>query len=285
MKTTTIRSTRLIAVATLASLALGGCATNNPRDPLEPFNRGVFAFNDTVDKYALKPVATVYKNVLPSFVQTGVHNFFGNLTDAWSGVNNMLQGKGQAGMQDFTRFAMNSTFGLVGVLDIATPAGLPKHNEDLGQTLGHWGVPSGPYLVLPLLGPSTVRDTAALPGDWYGDLWAHKRPQNVRNIGTAVKAVDVRATYLDASDLVEGAALDRYEFLRDGYLQRRESQVTDGGRQSAADSASGKLDMKAAYGDDSGAAAKPAAATAADTPVTPVTPAEPLPATPAPVTK
>lgn len=275
MKTTTKQSSRLVAVAALASLALSGCATNNPRDPLEPLNRGVFAFNDTVDKYALKPVATAYKKVLPSFVQTGVHNFFGNLTDAWSGVNNLLQGKGQAGMQDFTRFAMNSTFGLVGVLDIATPAGLPKHNEDLGQTLGYWGVPSGPYLVLPILGSSTLRDTAALPGDWYGDLWTHKRPANVRNIGTVVKAVDLRATYLDASDLVEGAALDRYEFIRDGYLQRRAGQVSDGS-QSAAASDSGKLDMKAAYGDDAPVAA----------PATPATEAGPVsPATPAPVNK
>ena len=277
---TTMQSSRLVAAVILASLTLGGCATtNNPRDPLEGFNRGVFKFNDTVDKYALKPVATAYKNVLPSFVQTGVHNFFGNLTDAWSAANNLLQGKGEAGMQDFTRFAINSTFGLVGVLDIASPAGLPKHNEDLGQTLGHWGVPSGPYLVLPILGPSTLRDTAALPGDWYGDLWTHKRPVDVRNTGTVVKAVDTRASLLDASDLVEGAALDRYEFLRDGYLQRRESQVSDGGRQSAAES--GKLDMKAAYGDDAGAVTTPAS----DTPVTPVTPAEPSPATPAPVNK
>lgn len=275
MKTTTVKSSRLVAVAALASLALSGCATNNPRDPLEPLNRGVFAFNDTVDKYALKPVATAYKKVLPSFVQTGVHNFFGNLTDAWSGVNNLLQGKGQAGMQDFTRFAMNSTFGLVGVIDIASQAGLPKHNEDLGQTLGYWGVPAGPYLVLPILGSSTLRDTAALPGDWYGDLWTHKRPVNVRNTGTVIKAVDLRATYLDASDLVEGAALDRYEFIRDGYLQRRQGQVTDG-RQSAAAGDSGKLDMKAAYGDDAPAAA----------PATPATEAGPVsPATPAPVNK
>jgi phospholipid-binding lipoprotein MlaA len=275
MKKTTMQSGRLVAAVTLASLALGGCATNNPRDPLEPLNRGVFAFNDKVDQYALKPVATAYKKVLPSFVQTGVHNFFGNLTDAWSAVNNLLQGKGQAGMQDVTRFALNSTFGLVGVLDIATPAGLPKHNEDLGQTLGYWGVPSGPYLVLPILGSSTLRDTAALPGDWYGDLWTHKRPVDVRNTGTVVKAVDLRATYLDASDLVEGAALDRYEFIRDGYLQRRQGQVTDGA-QSAAGDDSGKLDMKSAYGDDAPAAPAPAPATEAG----PVTPA-----TPAPVTK
>jgi phospholipid-binding lipoprotein MlaA len=281
MKTTTVQSRRLVAVVALAGLALSGCATtNNPRDPLEGFNRGVFTFNDTVDKYALKPVATAYKNVLPSFVQTGVHNFFGNLTDAWSAVNNLLQGKGEAGVQDITRFTINSTFGIAGLIDIAGPAGLPKHNEDLGQTLGHWGVPSGPFLVLPLLGPSTLRDTAALPGDWYGDIWTHKTPVNVRNIGTGVKAIDTRASLLDASDLVEGAALDRYEFIRDGYLQRRESQVRDGGSQSAAAS-SGKLDMKSAYGEDADTSAAPAAG--APVPLTP--PAEFTPATPAPVSK
>jgi phospholipid-binding lipoprotein MlaA len=278
MKKTTTPSRRLLAAMTLASLALSGCATNNPRDPFEPLNRGVFAFNDTVDKYALKPVATAYKSILPSFVQTGVHNFFGNLTDVWSAVNNLLQGKGEAGVQDVTRFAINSTFGLAGLIDIAGPAGLPKHNEDLGQTLGHWGVPPGPFLVLPLLGPSTLRDTAALPGDWYGDIWTHKEPVRWRNTGTAIKAVDARATLLDASDLVEGAALDRYEFIRDGYLQRRESQVNDGGGQSAAANPSGKLDMKAAYGDDAGNGAAPA------TPATPPA-TETSPATPAPVTK
>jgi phospholipid-binding lipoprotein MlaA len=282
MKTTTIQSSRFAVVIALASLALGGCATtNNPRDPIEGWNRGVFTFNDKVDQYALKPVATAYKNVLPSFVQTGVHNFFGNLTDVWSAVNNLLQGKGEAGVQDITRFTINSTFGIAGLIDIAGPAGLPKHNEDLGQTLGHWGVPSGPYLVLPLLGPSTLRDTAALPGDWYGDIWTHKTPVNVRNIGTGVKAIDARATLLDASDLVEGAALDRYEFIRDGFLQRRESQVRDGGSQSAAASSSGKLDMKAAYGDDADTSAAPAAG--APVPLTP--PAETTPATPAPVNK
>jgi len=282
MKTTTMHSRRLVAVVALAGLALSGCATtNNPRDPIEGWNRGVFTFNDTVDKYALKPVATAYKNVLPSFVQTGVHNFFGNLTDVWSAANNLLQGKGEAGVQDITRFTINSTFGIAGLIDIAGPAGLPKHNEDLGQTLGHWGVPSGPYLVLPLLGPSTLRDTAALPGDWYGDIWTHKTPVNVRNIGTGVKAIDARATLLDASDLVEGAALDRYEFIRDGFLQRRESQVRDGGSQSAAASSSGKLDMKAAYGDDADTSAAPPAG--APVPLTP--PAETTPATPAPVNK
>jgi phospholipid-binding lipoprotein MlaA len=253
-----------------AGLLLGGCATApNPQDPLEKFNRAVFTFNDAVDRAALKPAATVYKEMLPVFVQSGVNNFFGNLTDAWSGVNNLAQGKGRDGMGDITRFAVNSTFGIVGVLDIATPAGLRKHNEDLGQTLGYWGVPSGPYLMLPLLGPSTFRDTAALPLDLWGDPWSHKTPVNLRNVGIGVRAIDQRASILDASNLLEDAALDRYEFIRDGYLQRRASKIYDDERsqqqhekklqkqqgKEEQDGASGKVDMKALYGDDDGAPA------------------------------
>jgi phospholipid-binding lipoprotein MlaA len=156
-----------------------------------------------------------------------VGNFFGNLSDVWSSLNNFAQLKGQDGLNDFSRFALNSTFGLLGVLDVATPAGLRKHNEDLGQTLGYWGVPSGPYLMLPILGPSTVRDTAALPGDFWGDPWTHVNDIPWRNGGILLRAVDQRAVVLDASNLLEDAALDRYEFIRDGYLQRRASKVLD----------------------------------------------------------
>ena len=216
-----------LALAVGASLLLSGCATTNPNDPFEKFNRAMFTFNDAVDRNALKPVATAYKEVTPSFVQTGVNNFFGNLSDLWSSANNFAQFKGRDGMNDLTRFAVNSTFGLAGVLDIATPAGLRKHNEDLGQTLGYWGIPSGPYLMLPILGPSTVRDTVALPGDWWGDPWTHVNDVPWRNGGIVLRAVDQRASVLDASNLLEDAALDRYEFIRDGYLQRRASKVLD----------------------------------------------------------
>jgi phospholipid-binding lipoprotein MlaA len=217
-----------VALAAVAGLTLAGCATpQNPRDPYEQFNRAMFSFNDAVDRTALKPVATVYKEHTPVFVQTGVNNFFGNLSDAWSALNNILQGKGRDGMNDLTRFALNSTFGMLGVLDIASEAGLQKHNEDLGQTLGYWGIPGGPYLMLPLLGPSTVRDTAALPADLWGDPWNHKTPVGWRNVGIGVRAIDQRAVVLDASNLLEEAALDRYEFIRDGYLQRRDSRVYD----------------------------------------------------------
>ncbi|QNA87377.1 VacJ family lipoprotein [Massilia sp. Dwa41.01b] len=265
---------RGLALALAAGALLAGCASpNNPRDPLEKFNRATFAFNDTVDRVALKPAATAYKKVLPGFVQTGVGNFFGNLSDAWSGVNNLLQGKGEAGMTDLTRFTLNSTFGIAGILDIASEAGLQKHNEDFGQTLGVWGVPSGPYLMLPLLGPSTIRDTAALPADMWADPWSHKTPVNWRNVGTGVRAVDQRASVLEASNLFEEAALDRYEFIRDGYLQRRESRVFDGDSERA-DEAKDARDATQAKDDAAADAADAAKAAASDSPAsnTQVTP-------------
>ncbi|TWI61806.1 phospholipid-binding lipoprotein MlaA [Pseudoduganella lurida] len=214
----------LVAVATLSGCAVGP----DRRDPMETWNRGVFKFNDTVDTYALKPVATGYKNITPTFVQTGVNNFFGNLRDVWTAGNNLLQGKFKDGASDVGRVALNSTLGLLGVIDIASEAGLQKHNEDFGQTLGKWGVQSGPYVMLPLLGPSTLRDTVGLPLDFAADPWTYKDPTHVRNIGVGLRIIDQRAALLDASSLLEDAALDRYEFIRDGYLQRRQSQVYDG---------------------------------------------------------
>src|SRR5690606_12677805 len=137
----------------------------------------------------LKPVATAYQDVTPSFVQTGVSNFFGNIGDVWTMINNFLQGKVENGLNDFMRVAVNTTFGFGGVLDIASEAGIQKHKEDFGQTLGKWGVASGPYVVLPLFGPSTLRDTAALPADIYGDPWAYVDPVSVRNTGYVIRAV------------------------------------------------------------------------------------------------
>ncbi|MES2024363.1 MAG: VacJ family lipoprotein [Pseudomonadota bacterium] len=215
----------------VSALFLSGCATTNtntPGDPLEGFNRTMFDFNDTVDRVALKPVATAYQDVLPSFAQTAIGNFFGNLGDVWTMVNNFLQGKGEAGMSDVMRVAVNSTFGLGGMLDIASEAGIPKHKEDFGQTLGSWGVQSGPYVVLPLFGPSTVRDTAALPVDFYGDVWTYVDSIPVRNSGYVVRAIDQRASALGATNLLEDIAIDRYSFVRSAYLQRRESLVNDG---------------------------------------------------------
>jgi phospholipid-binding lipoprotein MlaA len=218
-------TTRIMVL--LAVTAGAGCASTNPRDPLEGYNRVMFSFNDTVDRVALKPAAEMY-GALPSFVQTGVYNFFGNLEDVGTGINNFLQGKLKDGFSDVGRVGLNTTLGLAGLFDVGTEAGLYKNREDFGQTLGKWGVRSGPYVVLPLLGPSTLRDTMALPLDFKADPWFHVRPVRWRMAGSALRAVDQRATVIDAGNLIEDAALDRYLFVRDAYLQRRKFQVYDG---------------------------------------------------------
>jgi phospholipid-binding lipoprotein MlaA len=244
---------RSLALAVVAAATLTGCAGPNPRDPYEGFNRSMFKFNDAIDQAALKPAATAYKTVLPSFVQTGVNNFFGNLSDVWTAANGFMQGRGEQGMSDVMRVALNSTFGLLGVLDIASEAGLRKHNEDFGQTLGYWGVQSGPYLMLPLLGPSTVRDTVALPLDIKADPWAYKDPVNVRTIGAVTRVIDQRAVLLDASNLMEEAALDRYEFVRDSFLQARQSKVFNGESGPRGGKDSEKKDTKPPSADAEGA--------------------------------
>lgn len=198
----------------------------NPRDPLEGFNRAMFSFNDTVDAAVVKPVAEAYRAATPGFVQAGIGNFFSNIGDVWNAVNNLLQGRVNDSATDVMRFAVNTTIGLGGLIDIGSAAGMPKHNEDFGQTLGRWGVKSGPYLVLPVFGPSTVRDAFAMPVDMRGDLWYYKRPMYIKNIGSVVRLVDKRASVLDAGSLLEEAALDKYVFFRDAYLQRRAGQVS-----------------------------------------------------------
>ncbi len=231
----TMRICSLALVAALSSCATtgtpctGGISANscNPQDPLEGFNNAIFSFNDTLDKVALQPLATAYRSWLPNFVQTGIHNFFGNLGDVWSSVNGFLQGNVEAGITNVMRVAINSTFGLGGVLDVSSEAGLQKNSRDFGQTLGKWGVGAGPYLVLPLFGPSNIRDTAALPVDFYGDLWSDKYLVRWRNAGSVVRLIDQRANLLDAGDLLEDAALDKYAFVRDAYTQRRQSQIRD----------------------------------------------------------
>jgi len=214
-----------IAMLMLAA-GLGGCATSgNPQDPLEGFNRAMFTFNDTLDRAAVKPVAQAYSTVVPSFIQTGIGNFFGNLGDVWSAVNQLLEGNGADGVTDIMRVAINSTFGLGGVLDISTEARLPRRKADFGQTLGVWGVGSGPYVVLPILGPSNVRDSVALVADQYGDIWSYKHPVGWRNVGYGVRMIDRRAQLLNAGDLLDDASLDKYQFMRDAYVQRRASQI------------------------------------------------------------
>jgi len=239
MKTpTAFRSIRGLAAAgarwaaiAAAAAVLAGCATGprpSPADPFEPFNRGVYRFNEAVDDAVLKPVATAYQDVVPSMVRTGVNNFFGNLGEAWNFVNNVAQLKAQRSAESFMRLNVNTVFGLGGLLDIATEVGIERHRADFGQTLGYWGVPAGPYLMLPLLGPSTVRDTAVLPVDRWGDPLSHMNDVAARNSLTVLNAVDTRSVYLRVTRMLEDAALDKYSFTRDAYLQRRAAEVRDG---------------------------------------------------------
>lgn len=212
-------------------LALQACATapgGNPADPFESFNRSVFTFNDGVDRAVIKPVATIYRDVTPAPVRTGVTNFFGNFSDLWSAVNNALQAKPVEAGDSLARVMVNTLFGLGGLLDVAGEAGIARHSEDFGQTLGRWGVPAGPYLVLPVLGPSTVRDTAALVVDVQGDALSAVNNVPVRNSLTATRSVNLRSNNLDAGDLLTEASLDKYSFARDVYLQRRRSLVSPG---------------------------------------------------------
>jgi len=226
----------LVALAVL--LGLGGCATVQQAravgpgaklDPWENWNRKVFAFNEGLDEHFLRPVATGYAKVVPQFVRRGVDNFFANAADAWSVVNNILQGKAEPASQDFARVLTNTVFGFLGVLDIASEMGLEHHYEDLGQTFGRWGFGPGAYVVWPVLGPSSVRDSIALPADrWLAS------PAGYINDGrwaagiSALQLVNTRANLLGASALLNDIALDKYSFVRDAYLQRRRSLVYDG---------------------------------------------------------
>lgn len=228
---------RPLAVLAVAVPLLGGCATtlNDVRggpgaklDPWENWNRKVFAFNEGLDEHVLKPVATVYSNVVPEPIRRGVDNFFGNFADAWSAVNNFLQGKATAGVYDVMRVGTNTVFGLLGVLDVATEVGLEKSREDFGQTLGVWGMGTGAYIVWPLFGPSSVRDSIGLPMDIAAS------PSSVINDGaaryslTTLNIVNRRANLLGATRVLDDIALDKYSFIRDAYLQRRRSLVFDG---------------------------------------------------------
>jgi phospholipid-binding lipoprotein MlaA len=209
---------------------LAGCAGipgPNPRDPLEPFNRKVASFNEDVDSIVLKPVATAYRQGVPPIVRTGVANFFGNLQDAWTFVNSVLQWRIQDAGESLARVQINTTAGLLGIMDVASDLGIEKHKEDFGQTLGRWGVPPGPYIVLPLLGPSTLRDTLALPVDTKGDLVWRMPHGDERTSLYVLRAVDRRSNLLRVSDVVDQAALDKYSFTREAFLQKRRADVFD----------------------------------------------------------
>jgi phospholipid-binding lipoprotein MlaA len=239
---------RSASLALLAGvLALQGCATvktADARDPWESMNRSVYQFNDVVDTVAIKPAAQLYVKVLPSFVRTGVGNFLGNLGDVWSMTNSALQLKGQATAETFMRINVNTFLGLGGVLDVATEMRLEKRKEDFGQTLGHWGVKPGPYVVLPLLGPSTLRDTLALPLDMRGDASQQFSDEATRNALTVTRVLDIRSGLLQTVDVVKAASLDPYSFVRDGFLQKRRNDIHDGSPPSSFDYGDGESDPK-----------------------------------------
>jgi len=222
-----------LTVVLLGAILLQGCATSSgvaadPRDPWEGMNRKVYAFNEKLDEAVLKPVAQAWVDVVPSFVRTGVRNFMGNLGDVWTTVNAVLQLKGQVAVESAARVVVNSTLGLYGVLDLATPGGIEKRKEDMGQTLGHWGVKPGPYLVLPVLGPATLRDAAALPVDWQASPGQYFQDASTRTGVALLNVTETRAGLLKATDAVKQASLDPYSFVRDGWLQKREYDVYDG---------------------------------------------------------
>ena len=222
---------RINAALMALVLLCAGCATGpnaNPKDPLEPMNRSISTFNDTLDDNVLKPVATGYRDYTPQLVQTGIGNFFRNLADVFSTVNNGLQLKGRETAESLMRVVVNTTLGIYGIFDVATEIGLQRHPEDLGQTLGYWGVPDGPYVVLPVFGPSTLRDTSVLPLELSTDLVSKHDDIAERNVAMAARIVDKRASLLKTSDLLTGAAIDKYSFTRDSYLQFRRNQVYDG---------------------------------------------------------
>ncbi|MDB5865203.1 MAG: transporter [Betaproteobacteria bacterium] len=219
---------RIACLVLLASF-LGGCATGrDPRDPLEPFNRGVYQFNETLDKAILKPTAQAYRFVVPQFIRASVSNFFSNINDVVVALNNLLQGKFTAAYSDLGRIAINSTLGLGGLFDVASEAGIEKHNEDFGQTLGYWGIGDGPFVMLPFFGPSTGRDMVGRVADHYADVVTYVDPSSARNQLWGTQIVSRRAELLDASTVLQTAALDPYEFVRDAYLQRRRNLIHDG---------------------------------------------------------
>lgn len=217
-----------LAVILVASV-LGGCATpNDPRDPMEGFNRAMFGFNEVVDKAVIRPVALGYDAVAPLPVRSGVGNFFSNIGDVFIGVNNALQGKMPEAGSDIARVLINTTVGILGFFDVASEMGLEKHEEDFGQTLGRWGVGDGPYVVLPIFGPRTLRDSAGLAVDLEADPVANQPTVSTRNTLTGVRLVDIRAGYLPADKVIEEAALDKYSYIREAYLQRRRNLIYDG---------------------------------------------------------
>jgi phospholipid-binding lipoprotein MlaA len=212
-----------------ATAMLGGCATSgNPKDPIEGFNRAMFTFNEGVDKGLIKPAAQGYEAAVPMPLRTGVSNFFANIADVFISVNNLLQGKPREAASDIGRVVVNSTIGILGLFDVASDLGMEKHDEDFGQTFGRWGVGDGPYVVLPLLGPHTSRDVVGEFLDLKTDPVAKVDNIPSRNVALVTRVISVRAAQLPADKLIEEAALDKYSYIRDAYLQRRRFKIYDG---------------------------------------------------------
>ena len=218
-----LRRSRLGRAVTCAAvaLALTGCATGPANDPFERYNRGTTDFNESLDAMVLKPVAQAYREVTPPMARTGVSNFFANLGDAWSFVNNVLQLRAEPALNSLVRFNVNTLFGLGGVLDVASEMGVDRYKQDLGQTLGRWGVPTGPYFVMPVLGPSTVRDALLFPVELNAGPIAQFNSETTRRSLYLLRAVDIRSNLLRASSVLDGAALDKYSFMRDAYMSVR----------------------------------------------------------------
>lgn len=217
------------AFAVLVVFAVPGPAlAQNAKDPIEGWNRVVFGFNEGLDKAVLKPVAEGYRAVVPELVRSGISNVFANIGDGWSAINQLLQGKPVAAAEMTMRVATNTLFGIGGLFDVASDLGIERRTEDFGQTLGRWGLPAGPYLVLPVLGASSLRDAAALPVDLQWSASALTDDGATSAGLTVLRIIDVRASLLSAGKLLDEIALDKYVFVRDGYLTRRRSQVYDG---------------------------------------------------------
>lgn len=217
----------------IISIFLSSCATldgpENPDDPFESYNRSMFAFNEGVDKYAFKPAAQGYEFIMPNFASKGVSNFFSNIDDIVVFFNQLMQFKFTEAAATSARFIFNSTFGLLGLIDFASDMNLPKQNEDFGQTLANWGIPSGPYVVLPLIGPLTIRDTAGLAVDWtYFDPIFKRQTLNQSLVTLTIKYIDIRSGLLKASNILDDTVPDKYAFVRDAYLSRREFLIYDG---------------------------------------------------------